>query len=109
MQPGISLGKVGALTGALCKLHNYCIDQNDELVFVERDEEDIGFVDVWRGIQLQGPDNIPIELLINEASYETEDPYSARNSQRNYQKYGENLLRTHIHKYIVENNYKRPS
>jgi len=106
MPVNLTLGKIGSLTGALCKLHNYCIDQN-ETVFVHRSSEDTQYISSRNGVPLVGPNCIPLDLLIDEDARKKEDPYGARNIQRSYSKFDDRLLRTHIFNYIVEHHYKR--
>jgi hypothetical protein len=57
----IKIGKIGALVYCLCKLHNYCVGEHDDVVpQLSCDPKNI---EILGGVQLVGEDFIPSDLL----------------------------------------------
>ena len=115
---GISLKKTIALVIALAKLHNYCIDEKDEVVPPVSAVDELR-IEIRGGIPLEttpmssGGESIPCQLIDGGNHFDDMDQARRRSRVRQYrsqaQAINQQLPRDRLHDLVAEANLCRPA
>jgi hypothetical protein len=115
---GISLKKTIALVIALAKLHNYCIDEKDEVVPPVSAVDELR-IEIRGGIPLEttpmssGGESIPRQLIDGGNHFDDMDQARRRSRVRQYrsqaQAINQQLPRDRLHDLVAEANLCRPA
>ena len=105
----ISICRTTAMVMALCKLHNFCIDANDENI-AQPTAQDTAQIHIEGGVPLDGRIGQPTQLTDCGHHFEDTNRNFRRNTEREALRNNddEQLPRDKLHDMVVQGGFVRP-
>jgi hypothetical protein len=104
---GITIQKTTALVMCMCKLHNFCIDENDVQVPLPT-AQDAAQIMAEGGVPMEGDDNRPDQLLDGGNHFDDISSYHLRQARNASARHAERSPREILLQIIKDQDFQRP-